>query len=638
MSTTQTTPAGLSPWQRWVNFWFAPADPTPLGFIRIITGLLVIYTHLAYSFDLQAFFGKNAWYSLESINRERNEFPWMLGDLNDYDDSAIYRHASVPEFPHRRMAVMEFIRGLPADRYQRAELLRYLSDLQAMGNNTQVRDGLNFLNHVGLAGEHRNARLDALVNEALRTPQDPVPDFLANLPQTGRPSREETSKDIERLLDALPRDVHQREYVLNHLTEMDIGARQLFLDFMLNLPDDPTERAKTIDFLEVWNNEAKRAYRLGHPLFSIWFHVTDPTSMAIAHSVIIVIMVLFTIGMYTRVTSVLTWLAAISYIHRSQQVLFGMDTMMNILLIYMMIGPSGAALSVDRLLQRYRAARSGLRRHGKLDVATQAYLEKPPATMAAGLAIRLIQVHFCIIYMASGLSKLKGMSWWSTTAFWDTMINPEFTLVQYHWYEWIVHQVVAYRPLFALIAAGGVIYTLALEISLPFLVWTRLRPYVVIGGFILHFGIAAMMGLIMFGLFMMTLLLGYLPAVVFREMIFGSKPSTKATVTYRFSNRDPAQQRAAAWVKALDFDGRVELVETNAKEGDVVVAVGNQQQTGSEALKSLRSVLAFPRLLGIAASLPVLGGMVRNCLVPGVATPGNPTKPSSSNGSAVTAS
>ena len=35
--------------QRWTEFWFAPGDPTTLGFIRIVTGLLILYLHLAYS-------------------------------------------------------------------------------------------------------------------------------------------------------------------------------------------------------------------------------------------------------------------------------------------------------------------------------------------------------------------------------------------------------------------------------------------------------------------------------------------------------------------------------------------------------------------------------------------------------------
>ena len=63
--------------QRWREFWFAPGDPTTLGFIRIVTGILVFYTHLAYSLDLQEFFGKFGWYGTEYIERERKEFPWQ---------------------------------------------------------------------------------------------------------------------------------------------------------------------------------------------------------------------------------------------------------------------------------------------------------------------------------------------------------------------------------------------------------------------------------------------------------------------------------------------------------------------------------------------------------------------------------
>ncbi len=62
---------------------------------------------------------------------------------------------------------------------------------------------------------------------------------------------------------------------------------------------------------------------------------------------------LFMIGFCTRVTSALTWMASLWYIHRSPVVLFGVDTMQMIMLLYLMIGPSGAALSVDRLIARW---------------------------------------------------------------------------------------------------------------------------------------------------------------------------------------------------------------------------------------------------------------------------------------------
>src|SRR5438094_1178841 len=62
----------------WDRFWFAPADPTRLGFMRICCGLVVFYVHLAYTPDLQELFGKNAWISQDAINEFRRDQPWQL--------------------------------------------------------------------------------------------------------------------------------------------------------------------------------------------------------------------------------------------------------------------------------------------------------------------------------------------------------------------------------------------------------------------------------------------------------------------------------------------------------------------------------------------------------------------------------
>ena len=98
----------------------------------------------------------------------------------------------------------------------------------------------------------------------------------------------------------------------------------------------------------------------GHPIWSIWFHVTDPSAMMLVHGIILLSVFLFTIGFGTRLTSVITWFGALSYIHRAPGSVFGVDTMMTILLLYLMIGPSGAALSVDRLIECWRARKAGL--------------------------------------------------------------------------------------------------------------------------------------------------------------------------------------------------------------------------------------------------------------------------------------
>lgn len=53
----------------WDHFWFAPADPAALGAIRVVTGLLLFWTHLVWSLDLASFFGPQGWIAPELHER-----------------------------------------------------------------------------------------------------------------------------------------------------------------------------------------------------------------------------------------------------------------------------------------------------------------------------------------------------------------------------------------------------------------------------------------------------------------------------------------------------------------------------------------------------------------------------------------
>ncbi len=537
MSMTPTPARG--PWRRWLDFWFAPGDPTVLGFMRVVTGCLVVYVHLVYSLDLSAFFGPTGWYGLDYVNRERREVAHVPPDPGWKEGT---RSVALPEVPYRKAAVVEYMRGRLA--VSRAELdasLAYLDRLQRTGNNFMVQEGIVYLTQLSLDERDRAEQLKVLADESLRdkVTKSRVPDLRVPQPPSivnGMPAeeRKKFAAEAEAFFKTLPQgareeDAFARGYIFAHLSEIDLAAREAFTKFLRDLSTlPPEERERRMEYLEYWNFDYPLAHRLGNPIFSIWFHVTDPAGMAVAHACALVVMVLFTLGLFTRVTSVLTWIAAVSYIHRTQQVLFGMDTMMNILLFYLMIGNSGAALSLDRWRAKKRAIQLSLARSGTIDEATQAYLERPPLSVMSGFALRLLQVHFCFIYMASGLSKLKGPAWWNTTAYWDTLANPEFTMIHYHWYEGLLRWAVSSRPLYAIVAAGGVAFTFICEIGLPFLVWTRARPYIVICGFLLHAGIAVFMGLWIFSLLMMTLLLAYLPAPPIREYLFSNGKDAQA--------------------------------------------------------------------------------------------------------------
>ena len=51
----------------WDTFWFTPADPTLLGMIRVLTGLMLLYTHAVWGLVLGDFFGPRSWLSEELI-------------------------------------------------------------------------------------------------------------------------------------------------------------------------------------------------------------------------------------------------------------------------------------------------------------------------------------------------------------------------------------------------------------------------------------------------------------------------------------------------------------------------------------------------------------------------------------------
>jgi uncharacterized membrane protein YphA (DoxX/SURF4 family) len=267
-------------------------------------------------------------------------------------------------------------------------------------------------------------------------------------------------------------------------------------------PDVPEpEGAKLLEYRRVWGFPSPRyASTEGFPYFSLWFHLTDPVAMGIAHAIILVAAVLFLFGAFTRITSVIVWAGYLSYVHRTPIAVYGLDAMMALLLLYLMIGPSGAALSVDRWLARRRAQKLGLS-------------EGDGKRASVTFTLRLLQIHFCLIYLASGMSKLQGAAWWNGTATWQTASNYEFAGA----HSWISHAFLVFlaqnRPIWELVMSGGALFTLALELGLPTLIWLpRWRWLLMCCSALLHTHIAwAMGGLFPFSLAMIAILASFTP-------------------------------------------------------------------------------------------------------------------------------
>src|SRR5690606_16871561 len=200
------------------------------------------------------------------------------------------------------------------------------------------------------------------------------------------------------------------------------------------------------------------------PQFSPFFHLTSSRWVLAWHLLGIAVAVLFLLGLWTRVVSVLAWVIALGYCHRAAPALFGMDTMMSILLFYLMFAPCGATLSLDRLLERYRNARSSLQAHRAPEHTG------PLPCVSANVVTRLLQVHFCIMYLAAGTSKLQGTAWWNGTAFWMTLSNYEFSPAKLELFTDLIRAMTRSRWVWECINSFSSIFTIGLELSFPFLV------------------------------------------------------------------------------------------------------------------------------------------------------------------------
>jgi hypothetical protein len=338
-------------------------------------------------------------------------------------------------------------------------------------------------------------------------------------------------------------------------------------------------------------------YAQGHWYYSPYFYVTDVRILWLIHSLHLLVIVLFTIGFCTRVTSVLTWLAALAYVQRNPIILFGQDTMMNLCLFYLMLSPCGTIWSVDALIARYRKAKHALA-EGRKVIAT------PVAPLvSAGFVIRMIQVHYCLMYLSAGLSKLKGNSWWNGTAPWYTMNNPEFSPVHITWFRDFVSFLCQHKWLWETYMSVGVVFTLALEISFPFIVWTRMRPVAVAGAILLHLGISLNMGLHVFGLFMFALLLAFMTPEAIRR-VFARPPARLAKVLVRFSGGSEPQRKAASLVHALDvwdqaeFQDRSPAARIDGEAEPVEIVIDGAGQSGSPGLRA--ALRALPLTQSVA--------------------------------------
>ena len=222
----------------------------------------------------------------------------------------------------------------------------------------------------------------------------------------------------------------------------------------------------------------------------------SPLSISLYIGVSAFVAVLFTVGYKTRISAALLYFVVLTIQHRNIYSHGGPDSLLLILLFYLMLSPSGAAFSIDAL---QRARKRGT-------------LAEP---LIVPWAQRLIQLQIALVYFDTAILKAHGGTWLDGTALHLVLTNGEFSRFPD---TWLPH----YPILINLLTHTA----LLVEFMLPAFLWFRaMRVWMIALGVMLHLGILATMNVNLFSELMIASYITFLAPDEFQSLIKPFRPS-----------------------------------------------------------------------------------------------------------------
>jgi hypothetical protein len=211
------------------------------------------------------------------------------------------------------------------------------------------------------------------------------------------------------------------------------------------------------------------------------------------------VIVIFMLGLFTRVTAVLTWLIVIAFT-TNPLIETDADVFLRLLSFYLMIGYLlEGLLNTGHLLQRVLSPFNHW-----LFARNDAAVE--PVSSAATVAVRLIQIHVALAIVAMALHKLQLAEWWSGITHWYLLTRPsEINLDTLG--KW------AEQPRFYLSGLSLVAYAvLVWQLAFPFFAWRRgVARWILLGGAVIGcFGLMTLYRQPLMGPVFLVLCLAYL--------------------------------------------------------------------------------------------------------------------------------
>jgi len=237
-----------------------------------------------------------------------------------------------------------------------------------------------------------------------------------------------------------------------------------------------------------------------------YLFVTSPTWLWTLHAASAVVLLLFTLGLWTRVTSILAWCVTLAYLHRAPFLAGPAESVLVMLVAYLALSRCGDWLSLDA---RRRAARvssaQGSARPGS---------GAEPSSLTT-MARRLLQVHLVLFYVAFLASQIAAATWWRGDAMWWLAAQQRSPLLDLRWMRDQPFLVNLWTHAFVLS-----------EIAVVAFVWNPwLRPLVLLGSVLAWFSLAVASGNVGLAATMIVAHLVWVPASFWRARGLGGAAS-----------------------------------------------------------------------------------------------------------------
>ena len=200
--------------------------------------------------------------------------------------------------------------------------------------------------------------------------------------------------------------------------------------------------------------------------------VSERATLWLVWSCLLLAGCLLLVGLFSRTAAIVAWFLHLVVVKSVGFFSYGVDSLTTIGLFYLMIAPLCDHWSLDSIL-RHRSPRVEL----------------------LSFFRRILQIHMCLIYFFSGLSKLAGIGWWNGGSLWRALTVPPF--------QFLDPQLVERWKM--LLPASGLTICF-LELLYPIFIWRHgTRTFWLIGICAVHLMIGVTMGMFLFAFIMIVL-------------------------------------------------------------------------------------------------------------------------------------